>query len=127
MGLTALGLAGLLGSLPPMAGTAAVPPAGSTLAVAAACAAAMPAAVACRAPTAAPGSGAGRVLALAVATGLGYGITAVALKTVGTQLPPASPAAPAPRALRRLALGPPAIRSARPPCSRAAWRPRWCR
>ena len=71
---------------------------------------------------------AGRVLALAVATGLGYGITAVALKTVGTQL--ASGLAgpfPHPALYVALALGPSAILSARRPCSRAAWRPRWYR
>jgi drug/metabolite transporter (DMT)-like permease len=86
VGLTGLGLVGLLAALRPTAGSGAVPPAGSTLAVAAGCAVLMVAAVTWSRTSAPPASGAGRVLALAVATGLGYGITAVALKTVGTQL-----------------------------------------
>jgi uncharacterized membrane protein len=84
MGLTALGLAGLLLSLAPTAGASAGPSAWSTLVVAAVCLAGMAAAVAWsrRSPSAA-GHG---VLGLAAATGLGYGVTAIQLKSVGTQL-----------------------------------------
>ena len=110
VGLTGLGLVGLLVALRPTAGTGAVPPGGSTLAVAAGCLVLMLAAVTWSRTAAAPGSGAGRVLALAVATGLGYGITAVALKTVGTQLA-AGLAGPLqhPALYVALALGPSAI------------------
>ena len=86
VGLTGLGLVGLLAALSPTAGTGTVPSGGSTLAVAVGCLVIMLAAVTWSRTSAPSGSGAGRVLALAVATGLGYGITAVALKTVGTQL-----------------------------------------
>jgi hypothetical protein len=89
MGLTALGLAGLLGSLAPTAGTGAGPSGGSTLVVATACAAAMLAAVAWSRrprPAATLSAGDAGVLGLAAATGLGYGVTAIQLKVVGTQL-----------------------------------------
>ena len=85
-GLTGLGLVGLLVALDPSAGDRAVPPAGSTLAVAGGCLVIMLAAVGWSRLPALPGTGAQRVLALAVATGLGYGVTAVQLKAVGTQL-----------------------------------------
>ena len=85
-GLTGLGLVGLLVALDPTAGDGAVPPAGSTLAVAGGCLVIMLAAVAWSRLPALPGTGAQRVLAVAVATGLGYGLTAVQLKAVGSQL-----------------------------------------
>ena len=82
--LTGLGLVGLLVALDPTAGDSIVPPGGSTLVVAAGCLVVMAAAVAwSRSPAPA---GSGRVLALAAVTGLGYGVTAVQLKTVGAQL-----------------------------------------
>lgn len=86
VGLTGIGLVGLLAALHPTAGRGAVPPASSTLVVATGCGLLMLSAVTWSRTPAPPGSGTGRVLALAAATGLGYGITAVALKTVGTQL-----------------------------------------
>jgi drug/metabolite transporter (DMT)-like permease len=86
VGLTGLGLVGLLTALRPTTGTGTVPPGGSMVAVAAGSLVIMLAAVAWARSPVPKGSAAGRVLALAAATGLGYGITAVALKTVGTQL-----------------------------------------
>ena len=109
VGLTGLGLVGLLAALRPTAGTGAVPPAGSTLAVAAGCLVLMLAAVTWSRTAAPPGSGAGRVLAVAAATGLGYGITAVALKTVGTQLTAGLAGRSSTPRSTSAALGPPAI------------------
>jgi len=65
-GLTGLGLVGLLVALDPTAGDGAVPPAGSTLAVAGGCLVIMLAAVAWSRLPALPGTGAQRVLAVAV-------------------------------------------------------------
>ena len=79
-GLTALGLTGLLVALSPTAGTVASPSAASTIVAAVLCVVAMAAAVARSRRS--PRSGA---LGLALATGLGYGVTAVQLKVVGTQ------------------------------------------
>jgi hypothetical protein len=91
MALTALGLAGLLAALNPTTGTGAVPSPAATLVVAACCVSVMAAAIAwSRHPGAHPPgtgrTGIGRVLALAACTGLGYGVTAVQLKSIGTQL-----------------------------------------
>jgi drug/metabolite transporter (DMT)-like permease len=80
--LTGVGLVGLLVALGPASGDGAVPPGASTVLVAVVCLAVMLAAAA----WSRTGSGVGRVLGLAVATGLGYGVTAVQLKTIGTQL-----------------------------------------
>ena len=110
-GLTGLGLVGLLVALDPTAGDGAVPPAGSTLAVAGGCLVIMLAAVAWSRLPALPGTGAQRVLAVAVATGLGYGLTAaVQLKAVGSQLA-AGPVVPLlhPALFVALVLGPSAI------------------
>jgi drug/metabolite transporter (DMT)-like permease len=91
MALTALGLAGLLAALNPTTGTGAVPSPAATLGVAACCVSVMAAAIAwSRHPGGHPPgtgrTGIGRVLALAACTGLGYGVTAVQLKSIGTQL-----------------------------------------
>jgi hypothetical protein len=86
VGLTGLGLVGLLVALDPTAGSGEVPPGGSTVTVAAGCLVVMLAAVGWSRNPDRSGNGVERVLALGVATGLGYGITAVQLKTIGTQL-----------------------------------------
>jgi drug/metabolite transporter (DMT)-like permease len=86
VGFTGLGLVGLLAALDPTGGSGDVPPGGSTVAVAAACLAVMLAAVGWSRTPDRSRHGVERVLALAVATGLGYGLTAVQLKTIGTQL-----------------------------------------
>ena len=86
VGLTGAGLVGLLVALRPTTGSGVVPPGGTTLLVGAGCLVVMLAAAAWSRSRARPGSGIRRVLALAVATGLGYGVTAVQLKAVGTQL-----------------------------------------
>lgn len=78
-GLIALGLIGLLVALSPMVAVTASPPTAATVAVAVGCLAMMAAAVV----RSRRHSG---EIGLAAATGLGYGVTAVQLKTVGTQL-----------------------------------------
>jgi hypothetical protein len=83
---TGASVVGLLTALRPTTGTGTVPPGASMVAMAAGGLLIMLAAVAWSRTPVPTGSAAGRVLALAAATGLGYGITAVALKTVGTQL-----------------------------------------
>jgi drug/metabolite transporter (DMT)-like permease len=79
--MTTLGLATVLVALSPTAAAVAVTPSATAIVVLAGITLAVSAAAALRARvTAASG------IALSVATGLGYGVTAVALKTVGTEL-----------------------------------------
>jgi hypothetical protein len=81
MALTTLGLATVLLALSPTGAAVAVTPSATSMVVLAGATLAVSAAAALRARSRATTG-----IALSVATGLGYGVTAVALKTVGTEL-----------------------------------------
>jgi drug/metabolite transporter (DMT)-like permease len=81
MVVTTLGLATVLLALSPTSAAVAVTPSATSMLVLAGITLAVSAGAALRARVTAAGG-----IALSVATGLGYGVTAVALKTVGTEL-----------------------------------------